>query len=82
VNGGDEVMLKTLLIATVYFLIGVGICSTCTDKEKRRDPGYVAFVLLFWPLIVAVVAIVTTISLIIAGIRYLFKRDEDEEHHI
>lgn len=75
-------MLKTLLIATVYFLIGMGICSTCTNKEKRRDPGYIAFVLLFWPLIVAVVAIVTTVSLIIAGIGYLFKRDEDEEHHI
>lgn len=75
-------MLKTLLIATVYFLIGVGICSTCTDKEKRRDPGYVAFVLLFWPLIVAVIIAITAVSLIIAGIRYLFKRDEDEEHHI
>ena len=48
-------MIKTLCIAAVYFFIGLGICSTRTDKEKRRDPGYVAFVLLFWPLIIAVI---------------------------
>lgn len=75
-------MLKTLLIATAYFLIGMGICSTCTNKEKRRDPGYVAFVLLFWPLIVAVIIVIATVSLVIAGIEYLFKRDEDEENNI
>ena len=72
-------MLKTLLIATVYFLIGVGICSTCADKEKRRDFGYVAFVLLFWPLIVAVIVVIAAVSLILAGIGYLFKRDEDSD---
>lgn len=75
-------MLKTLLIATVYFLIGMGICSTCTNTEKRRDPGYIAFVLLFWPLVVAVIIVITVISLIIAGITFIFKRDEDEENNI
>ena len=72
-------MLKTLLIATVYFLIGVGICSTCADKEKRRDFGYVAVVLLFWPLSVAVIVVIAAVSLILAGIGYLFKRDEDSD---
>ena len=75
-------MIKTLCIAAVYFFIGLGICSTRTDKEKRRDPGYVAFVLLFWPLIIAVIIVITTISLVMAGVEYLFKRDEDEENHI
>lgn len=60
-------MIKTLIIALVYFLIGIGICANC-DSEKKNDPGFIAFVLIFWPVVVGLLLLILTIILIIAGI--------------
>lgn len=63
-------MIKTLIIAGLYILIGSGIVANC-KSEKKNDPGFIAFVLLFWPVIVGVVVLIAALGLIIAGIEQL-----------
>lgn len=66
-------MIKTVLIALVYFLIGIGILSSC-KSDKKDDFGFIAFVLIFWPLIVAVFASILILGFIVLGFGYLFKK--------
>lgn len=70
-------MIKTLIIALVYFLIGIGICANC-DSEKKNDPGFIAFVLIFWPLIVGLLILIVALALIIAGISHIFGNRRDK----
>ena len=63
-------MIKTLIIAGLYILIGSGIVANC-KSEKKNDPGFICFVLIFWPVIVGVVVLIAALGLIIAGIEQL-----------
>lgn len=60
-------MIKTVLIALIYFLIGLGIANSC-KSDKKDDIGFIIFVLLFWPVVVGLLLLILAIVLIIAGI--------------
>lgn len=66
-------MIKTILIALVYFLIGIGIAS-CSKSPKKDDPGYIAFTLIFWPLIVAILIMILVVGFIVIGIGNLVNK--------
>lgn len=70
-------MIKTILIAVIYFLIGMGIVAA-GKSDKKNDPGYIAFVLLFWPLIVGILLIICALAFICAGLSMLNKKGKDE----
>lgn len=66
-------MIKTVIIALVYFLIGIGICAN-SKSEKKNDPGFIAFTLLFWPLILGIILILFIFALVVIGIDDLIKK--------
>lgn len=70
-------MIKTLILAAIYILIGSGIVANC-KSEKKNDPGFIAFVLIFWPLIVGLLILVVALALIIAGISHIFGNRSDK----
>ena len=69
-------MIKTLIIAALYFLIGVGIAANC-ESEKKNDPGFIAFVLIFWPVIVGLLLLVVVLALVCSALSYLTKKGRD-----
>jgi hypothetical protein len=66
-------MIKTILIALVYFFIGIGIASSC-KSDKKNDPGFIVFVLVFWPLVVAIFLLIVVLGFIVMGISDLCKK--------
>lgn len=70
-------MLKTIIFALIYFLFGMGICQLCVH-EKKNDPGFIAFVLLFWPVIAAIYLVLFILSLMIYGLKRLIGADKNE----
>ena len=66
-------MIKTILIAFVYFLIGIGICANYKHK-KKDDPGFIAFVLICWPVILGTTLLLFVLALIVLGIDHLIKK--------
>lgn len=69
-------MIKTFVIAAVYFLMGMGVVGTCSS-EKKNDPGFVAFVLLFWPLIFGLLLLTVVLALVCGGLSFLTKKGRD-----
>ena len=63
----------TILIALVYFIIGIGILS-CSKSPKKDDPSFIAFTLIFWPLIAAIFISIVVIGFIVIGIGYLCEK--------
>ena len=66
-------MIKTVIIALVYFLIGMGIASSC-KSDKKNDPGFIVFVLVFWPLAVAIFLLMVVLGFIVMGLSDLCKK--------
>ena len=66
-------MIKTILIALVYFLIGLGIAASC-KSDKKNDPGFIVFVLIFWPLAVAIFLLIVVLGFIVMGLSDLCKK--------
>lgn len=66
-------MIKTILLSLVYFLIGIGIAASC-KSDKKNDPGFIVFVLIFWPLVVGVFLLIMVLGFIVLGIGDLCKK--------